>query len=89
MNITDLSKAVADETGIDGVQAKSLANSVFNQVAEAVSRGEEVAISGFGKFTVKDLAARKGRNPATGETIDIAASKKVTFSPAKGLKERL
>jgi DNA-binding protein HU-beta len=62
---------------------------VIQAIADAASRGEEVAINGFGKFKVKDTAARQGRNPATGATIDIAAAKKLTFTPAKAVKDRL
>jgi DNA-binding protein HU-beta len=86
MNIADLSKAVADETGIAGEQQRRIVSSVFNQIVLAVGRGDEVSITGFGKFTARELAARKGRNPATGETIEIRASTKVAFSPAKALK---
>ena len=52
-------------------------------------RGEKVNLPGFGRFKVKDSPARQGRNPATGETIEIAASKKLGFSPAKQVKDAL
>lgn len=61
----------------------------MNMMAEAVAAGEEVSLPGFGKFRLKDRPARAGRNPATGEAITIAASKKLTFTPAKALKDRL
>jgi DNA-binding protein HU-beta len=52
-------------------------------------RGEEVSLNGFGKFKVKDSPAREGRNPSTGATIQIAASRKLTFAPAKAVKDKL
>ncbi|MDT0576108.1 HU family DNA-binding protein [Croceicoccus sp. F390] len=89
MNIAELSKKVAAATDMNDTDAKSAVQAVFEQIAQAAAEGEEVAVPGFGKFTVKDRPARKGRNPSTGEEIDIAASKKVAFTAAKGLKDRL
>ena len=89
MNMSDLTKAVAAATDATEANAKATIGAVFDQIAEAASRGEEVAINGFGKFSVKDRPARDGRNPSTGEAIKIAASKKVTFTAAKALKEKL
>jgi DNA-binding protein HU-beta len=57
------------------------------KIAEA--KGDEIAINGFGKFKVKATPERDGRNPSTGATIKIAASKKLTFAPAKAVKDRL
>jgi DNA-binding protein HU-beta len=64
-------------------------DSVFRQIAEAAKTGTETNVPGFGKFKVKETPAREGRNPATGETIKIAASKKLTFTPAKAVKDAL
>src|SRR3546814_16903257 len=58
-------------------------------IADAAAKGDEVSVSGFGKFKVKAAPAREGRNPSTGETIQIKASKKLGFSPAKAVKDRL
>ena len=58
-------------------------------IIDAAMRDEEVSLSGFGKFKVKESAAREGRNPATGETIQIAAAKKLSFTPAKAVKDKL
>lgn len=58
-------------------------------IAGAAERGEEISLNGFGKFKVKASPAREGRKPATGETIKIKASKKLTFSAAKAVKDRL
>ncbi|MEI8066710.1 MAG: HU family DNA-binding protein [Actinomycetes bacterium] len=60
---------------------------VFDSIVRTISKGEDVMINDFGKFKKVDRAARKGRNPFTGETIQIKASKKVRFLPAKALKE--
>jgi DNA-binding protein HU-beta len=89
MNISDLAKGVATATGSNEAAAKKTITAVFDQIAEAASKGDEVSIPGFGKFTVKDRPERQGRNPATGEAMTIAASKKVAFTAAKGLKDRL
>lgn len=89
MNIGELAKGVAGTTGTSEAQAKAAIAAVFDQIAGAAAKGEEVSIPGFGKFAVKDRPERQGRNPATGEAITIAASKKVSFTPAKGLKDKL
>lgn len=89
MNTNELVKAVAGTTGTSEADAKAAINAVFDQIAGAAAKGEEVAIQGFGKFAVKDRPERDGRNPATGEAIKIAASKKLAFTAAKGLKDKL
>ena len=89
MNIGELAKGVAAATGSSEADAKSAIVAVFDKIAGAAAKGEDVAIPGFGKFTVKDRPEREGRNPATGETMTFAASKKVSFAAAKGLKDRL
>jgi hypothetical protein len=61
----------------------------FSAIAEAASKYEEVSINGFGKFKVKATPAREGRNPATGEPIQIAAARKLAFTPAKAVKDKL
>lgn len=89
MNIGELAKGVAGTTGTSEAEAKAAIAAVFDQIASAAAKGEEVAIAGFGKFSVKDRPERQGRNPSTGEAMTIAASKKVSFTPAKGLKDKL
>ncbi|WP_230781706.1 HU family DNA-binding protein [Sphingomonas sp. Leaf37] len=89
MNIGELAKGVAGTTGTSEAEAKAAIAAVFEQIAGAAAKGEEVSIAGFGKFSVKDRPERQGRNPSTGEAMTIAASKKVSFTPAKGLKDRL
>lgn len=89
MNNSDLADHIAGEHGLTKADARKLVDGLFDIVANAAAKGDEVSISGFGKFKVKDSAAREGRNPATGETIKIAASKKLGFSAAKAVKDKL
>ncbi len=89
MNIGELAKGVAGTTGTSEAHAKAAIAAVFEQIAGAGAKGEEVSIAGFGKFAVKDRPERQGRNPSTGEAMTIAASNKVSFKPAKGLKDKL
>ena len=89
MNNNDLAEALATGSGITKADARKYVDGVFAAIAEAAAKGEEISLNGFGKFKVKDTAAREGRNPATGETIAIKASKKLTFTPAKAIKDRL
>lgn len=89
MNTSDLAKKIVGATGLTEAQAKATIQAVFGEIAAAAGRGEEVSIPSFGKFTVKDRPERQGRNPATGQTMQIAASKKVSFTAAKGLKDKL
>ncbi|MGB3931852.1 MAG: HU family DNA-binding protein [Sphingobium sp.] len=89
MNNSDLAENVAAQTGSTKADARKAVDAVFAAITEAVAKGEEISLNGFGKFKVKDTPARDGRNPATGETIKIAASKKLSFAPAKAVKDRL
>jgi DNA-binding protein HU-beta len=89
MNNSDLAEKLAAEAGITKADAKKAVDAVFVAIADAAAAGEEISLNGFGKFKVKDSPAREGRNPSTGETIQIAASKKLTFSPAKAIKDKL
>jgi len=89
MNNNDLADAVAASHDISKADARKLVDSVFSAIADAAARGDEVSLNGFGKFKVKNSPAREGRNPATGATIQIAASRKLTFSPAKAVKDAL
>ena len=89
MNNSDLAEKLAAEAGISKADAKKAVDVVFVAIANAAAAGEEISLNGFGKFKVKDSPAREGRNPSTGETIQIAASKKLTFAPAKAIKDKL
>jgi DNA-binding protein HU-beta len=89
MTISELIDHIAADAKVTKVQAKSLIDSVFGAIHHAAGKGNEVAIPGFGKFKVQSKPARTGRNPRTGEPVKIAASKKVTFQPAKALKDHV
>lgn len=89
MNNSDLVEKIAASNDLSKAHAKSLVDAVFAAIADAAVAGEEISLNGFGKFKIKDSAAREGRNPSTGETIQIAASKKIGFTPAKALKDRV
>ena len=89
MTTNDLVDAVATKTGATKADARKLVDSVFSAITDAAAKGDEIAINGFGKFKVKASPARDGRNPATGETIKIKASKKLTFAAAKAIKAKL
>ncbi|QSR19474.1 HU family DNA-binding protein [Novosphingobium sp. KA1] len=89
MNNSELAEALAAALGLTKTDARQAVDSVFDLITDAAAKGEEISLNGFGKFKVKDSPAREGRNPATGETIAIKASKKLSFAPAKAVKERL
>jgi DNA-binding protein HU-beta len=89
MNHAELSDSVATSLGLSKAEGKKAVEAVFAAIADAAAKGEEVSVSGFGKFKVSTSAAREGRNPATGETMQIAAKTKLGFSAAKAVKDRL
>ena len=89
MNIAELAEQLAAKHGITKADAKETIDIVFAAIAEAAAAGEEISIPSFGKFKVASRAAREGRNPQTGATIKIAASKKLSFTPAKAVKDAL
>ncbi len=89
MNKQDLVNRLAEDYELTARFARELVDTVFDAMAEAARNGEEVSIFGFGKFKVAERAARKGRNPATGEAVKIAASRNLRFTPARSLKASL
>ena len=89
MNTGELAEKVAEEHKVDRAEAKRVVDTVLSMIAHAAGQGEEIALAGFGKFKVADRPARQGRNPATGQTIEIAASRKLAFAPAKQLRDQL
>ena len=86
LNKTDLAGEVAGESGLDNSEAKKAVEATFAVIAKHLAAGDEVSVGGFGKFSVTERSARQGRNPQTGETIQIAASKAPKFSAASALK---
>lgn len=89
MNNTTLAEKIAADHGISKADARKLVDGVFAAIADAAARGDEIAINAFGKFKVKDSPERDGRNPRTGEKMTIKASRKLTFQPAKAVKDKL
>jgi DNA-binding protein HU-beta len=83
---SDLAGLVAERAEVSTTEAKSIVDATFDVIAARVAAGDEVAIGGFGKFSVTERSARQGRNPQTGETIQIAASKAPKFSAASAFK---
>ena len=89
MTKNELAGKVADSAGLGVGQAKTAVDAVFDAIAAQLASGGEVAVAGFGKFAVSHRAARSGRNPATGATIQIGASNAAKFSAASALKKQL
>ncbi|MEO8969888.1 MAG: HU family DNA-binding protein [Solirubrobacteraceae bacterium] len=89
MTKQDLARTVGTKAGLSGAQASSAVDATFDAIAAELTAGGDVAIAGFGKFSASDRSAREGRNPATGATIQIAASKAAKFSAAAALKKSL
>lgn len=89
MKKTEIIEAIARATGMTKVDVENVYNATFDLIKTELTKGNEFAVSGFGKFKVSERAARTGRNPQTGETINIAASKSVSFKVGKELKDKL
>ena len=90
MNTNELvDKLAVDHEVLPKAKIRQLIEAAFAIVGDAVASGDDVTINGFGKFKAADRPAREGRNPATGQTIQIAASRKAAFSPAKQLRDKL
>ena len=87
MNKAELIDAVADSADISKAAASRAVDGFVVAITEALQKGEQVALVGFGTFSVKDRAARTGRNPRTGEAIEIKASKNPGFKAGKALKD--
>ena len=89
MTKNELAEQVAERTGLAASQGRQAVEAMIDVVSDELAGGGEVAIAGFGKFSVSQRAARQGRNPSTGATIHIPASKAAKFSAASALKKRL
>ena len=89
MNKNDHVAAVADDAGISKADAAKAVDSVLDSVTSALKKGDDVRLVGFGTFSVANRAASEGRNPRTGEKINIPASKQPKFKAGKGLKDAL
>ena len=89
MNNSELAEKLAADHGVTKADARKYVDAVFVAIGDAAAKGEEIALNGFGKFKVKATPAREGRNPQTGEAMKIKASKKLAFTPAKAVKDKL
>ena len=87
MNKSELIDAVVDTADLSKADASKAVDAFMDSVSGALKQGDEVTLVGFGTFTVRDRAARTGRNPRTGETIQIPASKMPGFKAGKALKD--
>lgn len=85
----EMSEALADSLGMNKRDAKDMVELLFEEVRQALERGESVKVSGFGNFDLRDKNERPGRNPKTGEDIPISARRVVTFKPGQKLKARV
>ena len=89
MNKVDLVSAVAKQAELSKKDAGLAVEAVFDAISEALEKGDKVQLIGFGTFDVSERVAREGRNPRTGETMKIAASKAPRFKAGKALKDRV
>lgn len=87
MNKSELIDAIAEGADISKAAAGRALDSVIDAISGALKKGDQVSVVGFGTFTVRERAARTGRNPRTGEEIKIAAAKVPAFKPGKALKD--
>jgi DNA-binding protein HU-beta len=87
MNKTELRDAVAEASDLNQTEADKALNAVLDSIASALASGDKVTLPGFGTFETRERAARQGRNPQTGETIEIAASTAPAFKPGAQLKQ--
>jgi DNA-binding protein HU-beta len=87
VNKTELINEVAEAAELSKKDATKAVDAVFTAIQNALASGDKVQLIGFGNFEVRERAARKGRNPQTGEEIEIAASKVPAFKPGKALKD--
>lgn len=87
MNKSELINSVAEAAGLSKKDGTKAVEAVFETIQSTLASGEKVQVIGFGTFEVRERAARKGRNPQSGEEIDIAASKVPAFKAGKALKD--
>ena len=87
MNKSELINAIEEKGGLSKTDAAKALDATVASIGEALKKGDTVTLVGFGTFAVKERAARTGRNPKTGEPLNIAASKVPSFKAGKGLKD--
>ena len=89
MNKAELIEAVAESADISKASATRAVDTVIEQITQSLQKGDQVTLVGFGTFSVRERAERKGRNPQTGEEITIKAAKIPSFKAGKGLKDTI
>jgi DNA-binding protein HU-beta len=89
MNKSELIEEIAAKADVPKAQASRVVDAMASVVGDALANGDQVSLVGFGTFLVRERPARSGRNPRTGETIKIAASKSPSFKAGKALKDRV
>ena len=89
MRKADIAVEIAGRASLTKAQAKSAVNAVFEVIRDALANGDAVSVNGFGRFSTKSRSARTGRNPRTGESVAIAASKAPSFKAGKALRDRV
>ena len=89
MTKTDLIEGLSNKLGLVKIEAERVVDGVLDAITEALKQGDRVNLSGFGTFAVSAREARTGRNPKTGESIEISANRSAKFKPGKQLKESL
>lgn len=87
MNKADLVNSISEQTGLTKTKSSQMVDIITSTIANALSKGEKVTLVGFGTFTTSERGARKGRNPKTGEVIDIAAKRVAKFKAGSVLTE--
>ena len=85
----DLAEAVHEQVGLSRNESAELVEAVLQHMSDALARGESVKISSFGTFSIRDKAARMGRNPKTGEEVPISPRRVLSFRPSHLMKERV
>ena len=89
MKKSEMIEVLSSKTGLSKADAEKMFNTTFDLFKEELAKGNKVSVAGFGTFKISERAAREGRNPQTGETIQIAASKSVSFKAGTELKSKV
>ncbi len=89
MKSSDLVEHISTKTGMDKAGVKKIIEAAVAALGDAARKGEVMTLTGFVRFKVKEVPARKERNPSTGKTLDIAASRKLAFTPTKPIRDAL
>lgn len=85
----DIAENLSDTFGFNKRESKDLVEQFYNEMTEVLVKGEQIKLSGFGNFALKDKSARPGRNPRTGEDVPISARRVVTFKPGQKLRAQI